>query len=122
MSEANLQELRNVPIQSPSQEDWAIQEARQRREMGGTVDQVFSSRNMGEAVRRLHQKRQEEQAAGEDFAACKQDYERFCKGVQPGGGRIMQCMVDNRTRVSAPCAAVLDAKEKEEQLRIRKAK
>src|SRR5437588_9091573 len=61
MSEANLQELRNVPIQSPSQEDWAIQEARQRREMGGTVDQVFSSRNMGEAVRRLHQKRQEEQ-------------------------------------------------------------
>ena len=61
MSEANLQELRNVPIQSPSQEEWAIQEARQRREMGGTVDQVFSSRNMGEAVRRLHQKRQEEQ-------------------------------------------------------------
>src|SRR5436305_4382084 len=61
MSEANLQELRNVPIQSPSQEEWAIQEARQRREMVCTVDQVFSSRNMGEAVRRLHQKRQEEQ-------------------------------------------------------------
>ena len=29
--------------------------------MGGTVDQVFSSQNMGEAVRRLHQKRTEEQ-------------------------------------------------------------
>jgi len=61
MSEMNIQEFSNVPVQSPSQQDWANQEARQRREMGGTVDQVFSSRNMGEAVRRLHQKRQEEQ-------------------------------------------------------------
>ena len=70
----------------------------------------------------MKEKEQGEQSAGDDFAACQQDYQRYCKGVQPGGGRIMQCMVDNRTRVSAPCAAVLDAKEKEEQLRIRKAK
>jgi len=70
----------------------------------------------------MDQKRQEEQAAGQDFAACKQDYERFCKGVQPGGGRIMQCMVDNQSRVSAPCAAVLAAKEKEEQQRRLKTK
>ena len=70
----------------------------------------------------MKEKEQDEQSAGDDFAACQQDYQRYCKGVQPGGGRIMQCMVDNRTRVSAPCAAVLDAKEKEGQLRIRKAK
>ena len=70
----------------------------------------------------MDQKRQEEQAVGQDFAACKQDYERFCKGVQPGGGRIMQCMVDNQSRVSAPCAAVLAAKEKEEEQRKLKAK
>ena len=34
----------------------------------------------------------------------------------------MQCMVDNQSRVSAPCAAVLAAKEKEEQERKLKTK
>ena len=57
-----------------------------------------------------------------DLWDSKADFERFCKGVQPGGGRIMQCMVDNQSRVSAPCAAVLAAKEKEEEQRKLKAK
>src|SRR5437763_12965137 len=61
MSEMNIREIRNVPVTSPTEAQWAEQAARQQREMGGTVDQVFSSRNMGEAVRRLHQKRNEEE-------------------------------------------------------------
>ena len=61
MSEVDLQGFANVPVRLPSEQEWNSQAARQRREMGGTVDQVFSSHNMGEAVRRLHQKRNEEQ-------------------------------------------------------------
>ena len=46
MSEMNIREIRNVPVISPTEVQWAEQAARQQREMGGTVDQVFSSRNM----------------------------------------------------------------------------
>ena len=61
MSEVDLQGFANVAVRPPSEHEWNSQAARQRREMGGTVDQVFSSHNMGEAVRRLHQKHNEEQ-------------------------------------------------------------
>ncbi len=61
MPEVNLEGIAGLAIQPPSDRDWSAQAAKQKREMGGTVDQVFSSQNMGEAVRRLHQKRHEEQ-------------------------------------------------------------
>jgi len=61
MSGANLEAFGGVTVKPPSENEWNAQAARQRREMGGTVDQVFSSQNMGEAVHRLHQKRNEEQ-------------------------------------------------------------
>ena len=48
------------------------------------------------------------------FAPCKPDYERLCKSVQPGEGRIMKCMMENKSGVSAPCRAVLDKKAEEE--------
>ena len=34
---------------------------------------------------------------------CKSDVETLCKGVQPGGGRIGQCLQQNAEKVSAPC-------------------
>jgi len=34
---------------------------------------------------------------------CKSDIETLCKGVQPGGGRIGQCLQQNAEKVSAPC-------------------
>jgi len=61
MSEVNLEGFASVAVKAPSEHEWNAQAARQKREMGGTVDQVFSSQNMGEAVRRLHQRRAEEQ-------------------------------------------------------------
>jgi hypothetical protein len=50
---------------------------------------------------------------GDPMAACKGDFERYCKSVQPGEGRIMQCMMDNKSSVSAPCKAVLDKKQQD---------
>jgi hypothetical protein len=61
MSEMSIENVGNVQIDIPTDRQWGEQAAKQKREMGGTVDQVFSSSNMGEAVRRLHQKRNEEQ-------------------------------------------------------------
>ena len=34
---------------------------------------------------------------------CRADVERLCKDVQPGGGRIAQCLKDNEASVSAEC-------------------
>ena len=42
-------------------------------------------------------------------AACGQEVRRFCTGVQPGGGRIMQCLLARRGELSAPCRSVLVA-------------
>jgi hypothetical protein len=36
-------------------------------------------------------------------AACGQDYRRLCTGVQPGGGRILQCFQAHRDEVSTSC-------------------
>ena len=41
------------------------------------------------------------QHSGRDV--CRADVERLCKGVQPGGGRIAQCLKDNEASVSAEC-------------------
>lgn len=37
------------------------------------------------------------------FKACKQDSETLCKGVQPGGGRIINCLMDHQKEVSDGC-------------------
>lgn len=37
--------------------------------------------------------------------ACKADAETLCKGVQPGQGRVMRCLVDQGDKVSSPCRA-----------------
>ena len=49
------------------------------------------------------------------FAPCKADYEKLCKSVKPGDGRIVNCMMENKSRVSAGCAEVLAKKQKHEQ-------
>lgn len=44
--------------------------------------------------------------------ACKADYEKYCSGVTPGGGRIIACLNKQRDALSDACKKVLDAQTK----------
>ena len=41
--------------------------------------------------------------------ACKADYEKFCKDVKPGQGRIAQCMKKHEGEISLACKEQLEA-------------
>lgn len=44
-----------------------------------------------------------------EMAACKPDYEKYCAGVQPGGGRIVQCLAKHLKQLSPDCQKVVEA-------------
>ena len=44
--------------------------------------------------------------------ACKADYDKFCAGIAPGGGRVVACLNDKRDQLSATCKAALDSRKK----------
>ncbi|TGM78167.1 hypothetical protein EHR01_06785 [Leptospira mtsangambouensis] len=39
---------------------------------------------------------------------CKEDVSEYCRWIIPGGGRILKCLFQNETSISAPCKAVLN--------------
>ncbi|WP_191970899.1 cysteine rich repeat-containing protein [Methylobacterium soli] len=39
--------------------------------------------------------------------ACDSDYKRLCSGIQPGGGRILQCFRTHAKDLSEPCRNAL---------------
>jgi len=45
-------------------------------------------------------------------AACRGDYNKFCKGTQPGGGRVLACLNQQRAALSDACRKVVDAQNK----------
>ena len=42
--------------------------------------------------------------------ACKPDYQAFCAGTSPGGGRIMACFRAHASQLSPACTAALAAR------------
>ena len=45
--------------------------------------------------------------------ACMGDYEKFCKGTMPGGGRIIACLAKESDKLTPACKKVLaDAQKK----------
>jgi hypothetical protein len=48
----------------------------------------------------------------EQRSACMGDYEKFCKGIAPGGGRIIACLSKSSDKLTAECKKVLTAAEK----------
>lgn len=41
--------------------------------------------------------------------ACMADIQKLCSGVQPGGGRIMQCMREHQDQVSDGCKTAMSS-------------
>lgn len=39
--------------------------------------------------------------------ACQSDYEKFCKGVEQGGGRIIKCLNDHLSDLTPQCQKVV---------------
>jgi hypothetical protein len=48
----------------------------------------------------------------EQRTACKADFEKYCQGTAPGGGRIVACLNKQRAQISAACRKVVDAQKK----------
>jgi len=44
--------------------------------------------------------------------ACMGDYEKYCKSVTPGGGRIIACLAKESDKITPACKKVLEAAEK----------
>jgi hypothetical protein len=45
----------------------------------------------------------------EQKTACKADYEKFCSGVMPGGGRLIQCLTKHMKDLTPECQKVVKA-------------
>ena len=48
----------------------------------------------------------------EEQAACKADFQKYCKGTVPGGGRIIACLNKEYGQLADACKKVLDAQKK----------
>ncbi|MFN3656448.1 MAG: cysteine rich repeat-containing protein [Pseudolabrys sp.] len=51
-------------------------------------------------------------ALAQDFtadqrAACKGDYDKYCKGTMPGGGRVLACLAKQNDKLTAGCKKVV---------------
>ena len=42
-------------------------------------------------------------------AACQADFEKFCPGVEPGGGRIVECLAKQLDKLMPECKTVVEA-------------
>jgi len=50
--------------------------------------------------------------SAEQRAACKADYDKYCTGTMPGGGRIIACLNKQYGQLADGCKKVIDAQKK----------
>lgn len=43
--------------------------------------------------------------------ACKADYDKYCAGTTPGGGRIVACLNKQHDKLTNACRKVLDSRK-----------
>ncbi len=48
----------------------------------------------------------------EQRAACRGDYNKYCKGTMPGGGRVLACLSKQYGELSESCKKVVDAQKR----------
>jgi hypothetical protein len=53
-----------------------------------------------------------QELTSEQRTACGGDYQKFCKSVTPGGGRIIACLAKETDKLTPACKKVLEAAEK----------
>jgi len=54
---------------------------------------------------------QAQNLTAEQRTACRGDYSKYCKGVAPGGGRIIACLNKQGNKISEACRKVLAAQK-----------
>jgi hypothetical protein len=42
-------------------------------------------------------------------AACQADFEKLCPGVEPGGGRVIECLAKQLDKLTPQCKTVVEA-------------
>jgi hypothetical protein len=50
-------------------------------------------------------------ATSDQRGACKTDYEKYCKGTMPGGGRVVACLNKQHDKLSAACKSAVDSRK-----------
>jgi hypothetical protein len=45
--------------------------------------------------------------------ACKADYDKYCAGTLPGGGRVVACLSKQQDQLSDACKKVLASRKKQ---------
>jgi Cysteine rich repeat len=53
-----------------------------------------------------------QELTAEQRSACMGDFEKYCKSVTPGGGRIIACLSKQNDKLAPACKKVLAAAEK----------
>lgn len=53
-----------------------------------------------------------QELTAEQRNACMGDYQKYCKSVMPGGGRIIACLSKQSDQLAPACKKVLEAAEK----------
>ena len=41
--------------------------------------------------------------------ACQTDFEKYCPGVRPGGGRVLECLGKHLDQLTPQCKSVVEA-------------
>ena len=50
---------------------------------------------------------------GDGRGACKADYDKYCAGTPPGGGRVVACLNKQLPQLSDSCKKVLAGRKKQ---------
>ena len=53
-----------------------------------------------------------QELTAEQRDACMGDYQKYCKSVMPGGGRIIACLAKESDKLAPACKKLLEAAEK----------
>jgi len=53
-----------------------------------------------------------QELTAEQRNACMGDFEKYCRNVEPGGGRVIACLAKESDKLTPACKKVLEAAEK----------